>query len=397
MDTGPLSKSPPTRRRPGPLGLITMSTLLLAVVMAGCGKQGAQSQDTASERPPVPVKISRPVVKEVEEWDRYTGRIEAIETVEIRARVDGYLDRVNFKDGDKVSKGDLLFVIDPRPYQAEFNRAQAELERSKTRLELAVNDLQRAEKLRKSKAISEEEYDRRGKGLQESSAAVRAAEAAVRAARLNLDFTEIRAPINGRIGRQLINRGNLVNGDETLLATIVSIDPVYVYVDANERAVLKYRRLAEKTGPGGRDARIPAELELLDETGFPHHGYIDYLEPRLDPGTGTLKMRGVFPNPRELLSPGFFARMRVPGGEPHRAVLIPDRALGTDQGQKFVWVEGKGNTAEYRRVVSGALFGTLRAITEGLGPEDWVVVDGIQKLRPGSKMKPERIPASPTD
>lgn len=366
--------------------------ILLAGNLAGCDGSGQAPTAVPAAPPPVQVKASQPLRKEVEAFDEYTGRIEAIATVEIRARVDGYLERVNFKDGDKVKQGDLLFVVDPRPYRAELDRAQAELERSRTRLDLARNDLQRAEKLRRSKAISEEEYDSRSKGSTESGAAVRSAEAAVQTARLNLDFTEIRAPISGRIGRQLVNPGNLVKSDDTLLAILSSIDPIHVYVDADERAVLKYRRLAQ-TG-NGHETRIPAELALLDETGFPHRGFIDYLDPRLDTGTGTLRMRGVFDNPGELLSPGFFARVRIPGSAPYRALLIPERALGTDQGQKFVWIVGKENSVEYRRVVPGPQFGPLRAIAEGLQAEDLVVVEGIQKLRPGAQVTVERIPAA---
>ncbi len=354
--------------------------------------------------PPVKVKVAQPLQKEVLEWDEYTGRIEAMETVEVRARVDGYLDRVNFKAGDKVKKGDLLFVIDPRPYRAELNRAEGELERAKARLELAKNDLQRAEHLRRAKAISEEEYDARSKGQREAIAAVRAAEAAAQTARLNLEFTEVRAPIGGRIPRELVtpgNSGNLVSGGGgggTLLTIIVSIDPVYVYVDADERAVLKYRRLAEAgKRTSARETRIPAKLALLDESEFPHQGYIDYIEPRMDPSTGTLRARGVFSNPNELLSPGFFARLRVPGSPPYQGLLVPDRAIGTDQGQKFVWIAKDDGSAEYRRIVPGTAAGQMRVISEGLQPGEWVIIEGIQKIRPGTKIEAERVTLSETD
>lgn len=370
-----------------------MAGFLLFAHLAGCGNSGpAPAVPPSGQMPPVPVKAGNPLKKEMTEWDEYTGRIEALESVDIRARASGYLDRVNFKDGDRVKKGDLLFVIDPRPYRAELNRAEAELERARTRLELARNSLQRAEHLRKSKAISEEDYDGRSKAVRESSAAVRSAEADVQTARLNLDFTEIRAPIGGRIGRELITIGNLVNADQTLLTTIVSTDPMYVYVDADERAVLRYRRLAESgQRTSARDARIPAELALLDETGFPHQGYIDYVEPRMDAGTGTLRARGVFPNPNELLSPGFFARLRIHAGKPHETLLIPERAIGTDQGQKFVWLAKADGSVEYRRIVPGVQYGALRAVAEGLQPEDRVVIEGIQKLRPGVKIQAEHV------
>lgn len=373
---------------------------VLLMQLLGCTKPS--ENQAADEQMPAPkVKIAQPLQKEVLEWDEYTGRIEAIETVEVRARVDGYLDKVNFKAGDKVKKGDLLFVIDPRPYRAELNRAVGELERAKARLELAKNDLQRAEHLRRAKAISEEEYDTRSKGQREASAAVRSAEAAAQTARLNLEFTEIRAPISGRIGRELVTPGNLVSGGGgggTLLTIIVSVDPIYVYVDADERAVLKYRRLAEAgKRSNARETRIPAKLALLDEAEFVHVGYIDYIEPRMDPNTGTLRARGVFDNPNELLSPGFFARLRVPGSAPYQGLLIPERAIGTDQGQKFVWIAKDDGSVEYRRIVPGAATGRMRVISEGLQPGDWVVIEGIHKLRPDTRIEAERIPLAGTD
>jgi multidrug efflux system membrane fusion protein len=374
-----------------------LPALLAAILLplAGCGNSGQNQAAAASEGPPPAVRTAQPVQKDVVEWDEYTGRIEAMETVEVRARVDGYLTRINFKAGDRVKKGDLLFVIDPRPYQAELHRAEGELRRTQTRLELAKNDLDRAERLRRAKAMSEEEYDARSKGLREAGASVQSAEAAVQTARLNLEFTEVRSPINGRIGRELITIGNLVKSDDTLLTVIVSRDPVYVYVDADERAVLKYRRLAE-TGQraSAREGHIPVELALIDETGFPHQGYIDYVEPRMDAGTGTLRARGIFQNPKDLLSPGFFARVRVPGSPAYRAVMVPERAIGTDQDQRFVWVVKDDNSVEYRKIRPGAKIGSLRVISEGLAPDEWVVTEGVQKVRPGGKVQPERITVS---
>ena len=342
--------------------------------------------------PPVPVKSVLPIHREVLEWDEYTGRIEAMESVDIRARVSGYLEQVLFKDGEKVKKGDRLFVIDRRNYEIELKRAEAELQRTRTKLELARNDLKRAERLRLSKAISDEEYDQRSKGLAESTETLHSAEAAVLMTKLNLDYTEVRSPINGRIGRELMTIGNLVNGDQTLLTRIVSVDPMYVYLDADERSVLKYRRL---TAAGQRSrslsGRIVAQLGLIDETGYPHQGYIDYVDPRMDPSTGTQQVRGVFPNPDELLNPGLFARVRIHGGSPHPALLIPSRAVATDQDQKYVWILKPDGGVDYRKVVLGGQFGSFRVVTEGLSREDSVVVDGIAKLRPGVKVKAEPI------
>lgn len=374
------------RIRSGLLAAVTLMALI------GCGNH----DDSASKQGQLPnVKIAQPLSQEVTEWDEYTGRIEAVNSVDIRARVSGYLEKVNFRAGDKVRKGDLLFLIDPKPFTAQLNYAEAELERAKSRHELAKNDLARAERLFRAKAISEEEHDARSKGLREAVAAVQSAAANVYTARLNLEFTQVRSPIDGRIGRELITAGNLVNGgggDATLLTFIVSTDPVYVYVDADERSALKYRRQAQKGGRGSLvEERTPVELAVADEVGFPHQGHLDYISPREDTATGTLTLRGVFANPDELLSPGFFARMRVRGSAPYPAVLLPDRAIGTDQAQRFVWVVNQENQVEYRKVVLGAHIGQFRVIIEGVKPEEWAVIEGIQKLKPGVKVNPERI------
>lgn len=365
----------------------------LLFLLVSCGKNEATHSISPSPHtfPPVEVNVAEPLIKTVTEWDSYTGRIEAMESVEIRARVSGYLEQVYFKDGDTVKKGDVLFVIDPRPYQATLERIQAELEKAKTRLELAKNNLQRAELLWTSKAISEEDYDNRHETVREMEASVRSTEADKKSAHLNVEFTEIRAPITGRIENKRISAGSVVNADQTVLTTLISTDPVYVYVHANERAILKYRRAwSSQRHAITQGVHIPAELALLDEVGFLHRGYIDYIEPHLDANTGTLRVRGVFPNPDELLSPGLFATLRIPGGIPHEAVLIPERAVGTDQHQHFVWIAKGDSAIEYRSVTLGATFGQLREVTHGLQSNDLVVVEGIQKLRPGVKIHPTR-------
>nr|WP_027146898.1 efflux RND transporter periplasmic adaptor subunit [Methylobacter marinus] len=357
--------------------------------MAGCGEQNGPEAQMAQGQAPN-VKIAQPLAQDVTEWDEYTGRIEAVSSVDVRARVSGYLEKVNFKAGEKVKKGDLLFLIDPKPFKAQLNYAEAELERARAKHELAKNDLERAKRLFRAKAISEEEHDARSKGLREAVAAVQSAEANVYTARLNLDYTKVRAPIDGRIGRELITEGNLVNGggaDATRLTFIVSTDPVYVYVDADERSVLKYRRLGQHIGAG----QTPVRLAVADEDDFPHQGTLDYISPREDTATGTVTLRGVFPNTDDLLSPGFFARMRVRGSTPYPAILLPDRAIATDQAQRFVWVVNQDNQVEYRPVTLGAHIGQSRVIKEGVKPEEWVVVEGLQKLRPGIKVNPERL------
>ena len=377
----------PTSMSFAPQGLLATIALM---VLAGCGKQ-TDSGAQPPQGPPPNVKIAQPLNQEVTEWDEFTGHIDAVESVDVRARVSGYLEKVNFKAGAKVKKGDLLFLIDPKPFKAQLSYAEAELERAKSHRDLAKNDQERAERLFSAKAISEEEHDARSTGLHEAIAAVKSAEANVYSARLNLEFTQVRAPIDGRIGRELVTEGNLVNGgggDATLLTFIVSTDPVYVYVDADERSVLKYRRLA---GHNGIAAQTPVQLAVADETDFPHDGKLDYLSPREDATTGTVTLRGVFDNPDGLLSPGFFARMRVRGSVPYPALLLPDRAIATDQAQRFVWVVNQDNQVEYRKVVLGAHIGQSRVISKGIKPDEWVVIEGVQKLKPGIKVNAERI------
>ncbi|MEC4747258.1 efflux RND transporter periplasmic adaptor subunit [Methylomicrobium sp. Wu6] len=370
--------------------LVALAVIALAVV-SGCKNTDAPG-GKPPQGPPPDIKIAQPLSQNVTEWDEYTGRIEAVNSVEIRARVSGYLDKFNFKAGERVKKGDLLFVIDPRPFKAQLNYAAAELERVKSRRELAANDLLRSENLFKVKAISKEEYDARQKGLREASAAVESAAANVETARLNLEFTQVRAPIDGRIERELITAGNLVKSDDTLLTTIVSTDPVYVFVDADERAVLRYRRQMRQNGQSKTGIEgTPVQLALTDEVGFPHQGTLDYMAPREDTATGTVTLRGVFANTDELLSPGFFARLRVRASEPYAAILVPDRAIGTDQAQRFVWVMNPNNQVEYRTVELGAHIGQSRVIAKGLNAGDWVAIEGLQKLRPGIKVNPERI------
>ena len=349
-------------------------------------------------RPPPAVTANQPAQREVVEWDEYPGRLEAVDMVEVRARVGGYLQSVHFKDGTEVNQGDLLFVIDPRPYQAELDRAAAELKQAESRLELAINELARAERLLKSKAISEEEADSRSKAKREAEAAIESARASVEVAKLNLEYTHITAPINGRISRKLITEGNLVNGmqgQNTMLSTIVSLDPIYCYFDADERSILKYQQLArEGKQESLRDGRAPCELELANESGFPHKGVLDFVDNRVDATTGTLRVRGVFanPGPDRILQAGFFARVRVPGSGKSQALLIPDQAVGTDQGQKFVFVVNDQDEVEYRTVRLGPFIDGLRVVREGIQSNDWVVVNGLLSIHTGSKVNPKRAP-----
>lgn len=370
-----------------------IATLTL-ILLTGCDT----APQPAPSMPEPSVKMAQALTQTITEWDEYTGHLEAVNAVEIRARVGGYLEKIHFVAGTRVKQGDLLFEIDPKPYQAQLNFAQAELERAQSKQALAKNDLARAESLLRAKAIANEEYDARHKGLREATAAVASAEANVYAAKLNLDYTRIRAPISGRIGREMVTVGNLINAgaESTPLTSIVSIDPIYATIDVDERALLHYRRRAQQNGSQHSDLKgTPLQLNLTDEQDFPHHGHVDYVAPKANAGTGTITLRGVFANHDELLSPGFFARLRIQGSEAHAALLLPERALGSDLAQHFVWVVTPDNQLEYRTVTLGSHVGSLRVIKDGLKADDWVVIEGLQKLKAGMHVKPERMQLEP--
>ena len=351
--------------------------------------------------PPPKVTVSTPIVREVIEWDEYTGRMESTESVEVRARVNGYLQSIHFKDGQIVKKGDLLFVIDPRPYQAEVDRVTAELQLAQARLELAKSDYARAQKLLEFRAISQEEADTRAATERQALQSVEAARANVNASKLNVEFTRVTAPISGRISRKLITEGNLINGgtaESTLLTTIVSLDPVYCYFEADERSYLKYVRLArDGKQPSAREAKQPVYLALADEKTFTRKGYIDFVDNRLDPKTGTMSGRAVFTNTDLSLTPGLFGRVRLQGSSPYQAVLIPDEAVGSDQAQKYVFVMNGDNMIEYRAVQLGPLIHGFRVIRSGLRPNELFVANGIQRARAGIKVTPEKRAITATD
>ena len=366
-----------------------LSLVGIVFLLAAC-----QQQQSAPPPPPPQVTVSQPIAREVMEWDEYTGRLEAVESVDVRARVSGYLQSVHFTDGATVKQGALLFVIDPRPYQAELNRAQAEREQALARFERTQKDLARAKQLVKSRAISQEEVDTRSADQREAQEAVQAARAAVDAARLNVEFTQVKAPISGRISRQLVTEGNLINGgtgNSTLLTTIVSLDPIYGYFDVDERSYLKYMHLWRNgTDAGSRNGETPVYLGLANETGFPHQGRLDFIDNRLDPNTGTMTGRAIFSNSDLALVPGLFARTRLPGSGKYEALLVPDEAIGSDQTQRFAFIVNDQNTVEYRKVELGPIIDGLRVIRNGLKPEDWVIVNGVQRVRPGAKVNPQQ-------
>jgi RND family efflux transporter MFP subunit len=378
------------------LRFLSVTGLAVAGLLPAC--------DRAADRtaPPAPtVGVARPLVRDVIEWDEYTARLEAIDSVEVRARVSGYLEEVRFTDGATVREGDVLFVIDPRPYAATLKRAEADLALAKARRELADKRHQRALKLVAENAISQEDADTRAAEARQAEAAVDAAAAAVETARLDVEFTEVRAPVSGRVGRKLVTEGNLVNGgsstEGTLLTTIVSLDPLYVYFDADERSHLKYMRLAQQgRRPSSRDVHNPVQVGLADEVGYPHQGSMDFVDNRIDADTGTIIGRAVLPNPDLSLTPGLFARLRLLGSGEYRALLIPDQAVGSDQAQKFVYVVAPDDTAQVRPVEIGPLHDGLRIVRSGLTADDRVVISGTQRVRPGARVQPEeRLLAAP--
>ena len=364
----------------------------------------ACSRQQPPEPPPPKVTVAHPVERQLTDWDEYTARLEAVDSVEVRARVSGYLESVHFREGSLVNKGDLLFLIDPRPYEAQLRRAQGDLELALSRVNLAQKNLARAEYLVKSQAMSKEEAETRAALVRQAEAGVSTAQAAVDAAKLDVQFTRITAPVSGRVSRKLVTEGNLINGgvgtQGTLLTTIVSLDPLHAYFEANERDYLKYVRLG-KSGerPSSRDFKNPVFVGTADEQGFPHQGYMDFVDNQIDRGTGTIQGRAIVPNPDGLLAPGLFVRLRLIGSGLYHALLIPDEAVQSDQAQKFVWVIDDQNRVHYRQVKVGTLHDGLRVVSDGLAPGDRVIVRGVQRARPDIVVEPEEttIPVQAND
>ncbi|KAB2913374.1 MAG: efflux RND transporter periplasmic adaptor subunit [Hyphomicrobiaceae bacterium] len=373
-----------------------LTACVLSVLVSGCDQPTqpqAQAQQKATAGPPI-VTVSKPLRREIVEWDEYTGRFDAVETVEIRARVSGYLNEVLFTDGQIVQRGDPLFVIDPRPFERTLEQARAELVQAATRVENANLDVVRGRPLLERRIISEKTFDDRENLVREAQAAVKVAEAKVKTAELELSFTRITAPLSGRISRNQVSVGNWVSAggtaNATLLTTIVSQDPIYVYFDVSENNYIKYKRLAERgVGSGAADLGAPVEIALPDEHGYPHRAQVNFLDNRLDQGTGTLRARAVLPNQASLFSPGMFARVRVTGSAPYTAILLPDAAIGSDQTNKYVYTVGEDGTVVRKGIVLGPLHQGLRVVREGLAGDEWVVTRGLQRARPGQKVTPK--------
>jgi RND family efflux transporter MFP subunit len=375
---------------------VRSACLLFACCLAAVAGGTTAGQDKPkTEKAPLKVEIAQPIVREVVDYENFTGRTEAAQSVEIRARVTGYLEKVSFRDGEKVKKGDLLFEIDPRPYQSEATRAEAEVAKAGARLKRATAELERAKKLKDGKTIGEDEFNRIQGDQEVAAAELAAARATLEAAKINLTFTKVTAPISGRIGRRMLDPGNLVKADETALATIVSLDPIYVSFDLDERSYLDLRKAAREGK--FKESGAPIQLALANEEGFPHQGKVDFVDNHADPNTGTIRVRALFPNADGVLLPGLFARARLSVSEPYKAVLVPETALGSANGQRYLFVVNEKNVIERRPVKLQQRYDNSRVVKEGLKAGEWVIVKGLEDVREGQTVEPKKVDLSPRD
>jgi len=372
------------------------AALTLATFVAGCGQGGEQK--AAAAPPPAPaVTVAKPEKRTVSDYDEYVGRFTAVDSVEVRARVSGYLDSVDFKDGQMVKRGDLLFTIDKRTFQIALDQAKANLTQAQSNVTFTEADLKRAQQLVTDKSITEQVFEQRAQAFRNAQASFAAATAAVRQAQLDLNFTELHAPIDGRIGDRRVSPGNLVTGgtagNTTLLATIVSENPIHFEFTFDEASYLRYQRMAkqgEDIASRGRGPGVDVSLKLIDDKDFAHQGRMDFVDNVIDPSTGTIRGRALFSNPNGIFTPGMFARIRVPASPPYQALLVPDAAIGTEQARKYVLTVNADNTVVPKYVTLGQVLpGDLRVIKSGLGADDRVIVDGIMRARPGTKVTPQ--------
>jgi multidrug efflux system membrane fusion protein len=383
------SAGPPAARHASlPPAYAAILAVALSVVLASaCTRTAAQP----AEPPPPKVTVAKVAPQDVTEWDEFTGRLEAVNSVAVRPRVSGYVSAVRFSEGAMVRRGDPLLQIDPRPFQAEVDRLRAELTRARATVRRAKSELDRAGRLATENAMSHEEQERRASFSEESNAQVAAVEAALRAAELNLEFTRITAPIDGRVGRAIVTEGNLVSsgpGEATILTTVVSLDPIYASFDADEQAYLAYAAMARKAAGAKGQAALPIRLAVASDRNFPLEGKLNFLDNQIDPATGTIRVRAIFRNADHSLTPGLFVRLHLPKARQREGLLVQDRAVGTDLDKRFVYVVKADNTIEYRTVVLGPLANGLRVVRSGVKDGDLVVVNGTQRVRPGAKVEP---------
>ena len=381
----------------GNFHLNALGAMLLSVLLVGCDNSVAQNA-----APPAPaVSAADVVVKSISQWDSFNGRIEAVESVQLRPRVSGYIDKVNYTDGQEVKKGEVLFTIDDRTYRAALEQAQANLARAKTQASLAQSEANRTDKLVNTNVVSREEWEQRRSAATQAQADIRAAQAAVDAAQLNLDFTKVTAPIDGRASRALITSGNLVTAGDTasVLTALVSQKTVYVYFDVDESTYLHYQNLARSgQGASSNHTALPVEIGLTGEEGYPHQGKVDFLDNQLTPSTGTIRMRALLDNAQRQFTPGLFARVRLPGSAEFKATLIDDKAVLTDQDRKYVYIVDKEGKAQRRDITPGRLADGLRIVRQGLNPGDKVIVEGLQKVfMPGMPVNAKTVAMTATN
>lgn len=372
--------------------LTALGAMFLSMLLVGCDDGVAQN---AVPQAPA-VSAADVVVKSISQWDSFNGRIEAVESVQLRPRVSGYIDKVNYTDGQEVKKGEVLFTIDDRTYRAALEQAQATLTRAKTQASLARSEANRTDKLVNTNVVSREEWEQRRSAAAQAQADIRAAQAAVDAAQLNLDFTKVTAPIDGRASRALITSGNLVTAGDSasVLTTLVSLKTVYVYFDVDEATYLHYQNLARSgQGASSNHLALPVEIGLVGEEGYPHQGKVDFLDNQLTPSTGTIRMRALLDNAQRQFTPGLFARVRLPGSAEFKATLVDDKAVLTDQDRKYVYIVDKEGKAQRRDITPGRLAAGLRIVQQGLNPGDKVIVDGLQKVfMPGMPVNAKTVP-----
>ncbi|EPL0397600.1 efflux RND transporter periplasmic adaptor subunit [Enterobacter ludwigii] len=372
--------------------LTALGAMFLSMLLVGCDDGVAQN---AVPQAPA-VSAADVVVKSISQWDSFNGRIEAVESVQLRPRVSGYIDKVNYTDGQEVKKGEVLFTIDDRTYRAALEQAQATLTRAKTQASLARSEANRTDKLVNTNVVSREEWEQRRSAAAQAQADIRAAQAAVDAAQLNLDFTKVTAPIDGRASRALITSGNLVTAGDSasVLTTLVSLKTVYVYFDVDEATYLHYQNLARSgQGATSNHLALPVEIGLVGEEGYPHQGKVDFLDNQLTPSTGTIRMRALLDNAQRQFTPGLFARVRLPGSAEFKATLVDDKAVLTDQDRKYVYIVDKEGKAQRRDITPGRLAAGLRIVQQGLNPGDKVIVDGLQKVfMPGMPVNAKTVP-----
>lgn len=369
----------------------TVAVIVAAALPLGCGG------DAGPVAPPPPgVSVAPALAREVVDYDEYTGRLTAVGEVEIRARVRGYLMKVAMTEGTDVKEGDVLFEIDPRPFQADVDAAKGKVAQWEAKLVRADADVARVERLLPKGAASQKDLDTAVSDRGEARAMIQTARGELEHAALDLEFTKVTAPIGGRVSAARVTKGNLVTPGETLLTTVVSLDPIHLYFDVDERALLAYQQALKASGPA-KDANIKVLAGLTSEDGFPHEGVIDFVDNRVDPSTGTMRVRAMFPNADRAFTPGLFARVRISVGGKYQALLVPDRAIGTDQGQKYVLAVNDKNVVEYRAVKLGRLHDGMRVIQSGLKPDETIIVVGLQRARPGVTVTPQRTeaPAAP--